>query len=112
MKAQYTFCMMLICLTLASVAVAGGHSSTAASGQTVFETNCAKCHDSFIGGFTSGAPALGDQADWAVSVPKGVDGLTETTIAGIGEMKARGGCAACSDEEIRAAVEYILEQNQ
>ena len=112
MKARYTFCMTFICLALSSAAIAGGHSSTVASGKTVFETNCAKCHDSFIGGFTSGAPALGDQADWATLVPKGVDGLTETTIAGIGEMKARGGCAACSDEEIRAAVEYILEQNK
>jgi cytochrome c5 len=112
MKALYTFCMALICLTLSSVAVAGGHSSTVASGQTVFETNCAKCHDSFIGGFTSGAPALGDQSDWATLVSKGVDGLTQTTIAGIGKMDPRGGCAACSDEEIRAAVEYILEQNQ
>ena len=112
MKAQHTFCMTLICLALSSAAVGGGHSSTVASGKTVFETNCAKCHDSFIGGFTSGAPALGDQADWATLVPKGVDGLTETTIAGIGEMDARGACAECSDEEIRAAVEYILEQSK
>jgi len=112
MKALCSFCMTLICLTMASATMAGGHSSTAASGQAVFETNCAKCHDSFLGRLSSGAPALGDKADWAPVVAKGVDGLTETTIAGIGEMEARGGCAECSDEEIRAAVEYLLAQVQ
>jgi len=112
MKALHTFCLTLICLTLPSVTMADGHSSTAPSGQAVFEASCANCHDSFIGGFFSGAPAIGDKDDWADLVPKGIDGLTGTTIAGIGEMAARGGCAECSDEEIRAAVGYILEQSQ
>ena len=112
MKALHTFCLTLICLTLPAVTMADGHSSTAPSGQAVFEASCANCHDSFIGGFFSGAPAIGDKDDWAALVPKGIDGLTGTTIAGIGEMAARGGCAECSDEDIRAAIEYILEQSQ
>jgi len=95
--------------------MAGGHESTAPSetapsGKTVFEASCANCHDSFIGGFISGAPAIDDADDWELLIPKGIDGLTGTTIAGIGEMAARGGCAECSDEEIRAAVEYMLEE--
>jgi cytochrome c5 len=112
MKALYSFCMITICLSISSIAVAGEHSSTVPSGKEVFDTSCANCHDSFIGGFFSGAPALGDKADWEFLIPKGVDGLAGTTIAGIGEMEARGGCAECSDAEIRAAVEYILEQNK
>jgi cytochrome c5 len=112
MKALHSFCMTLICLSIPSITMAGGHSSTAPSGQEVFESSCANCHDSLIGGFFSGAPTLGDKADWELVVPKGIDGLTGTTIAGIGEMDARGGCVECSDEEIRAAVEYILEQSQ
>jgi cytochrome c5 len=112
MKARHSFGMALICLTVSSIAMAGGHESTEPSGQAVFEASCANCHDSFIGGFFSGAPAIGDNADWEALAPKGVDGLTGTTIAGIGEMTARGGCAECTDEEIRAAVEYMLEQLQ
>jgi cytochrome c5 len=126
MKVRHLFSMLLICLTVASVAMAGGHESaapseaapataaseTAASGQAVFETSCANCHDSFMGGLFTGAPALGDADDWVALTPKGVDGLTGTTIAGIGKMDARGGCAACTDAEIRAAVAYMLEQNQ
>jgi len=112
MKALRLFYLTLICLTMPSITMADGHSSSAPFGQEVFETSCANCHDSFVGGFFSGAPAIGDKADWELLIPKGIDGLTGTTIAGIGEMAARGGCAECSDEEIRAAVEYILEQSQ
>ncbi len=112
MKAMRSFCMTLVCLTVSSITMADEHSSSEASGQEVFESSCANCHDSFIGGFFSGAPAIGDKADWELLIPKGIDGLTQTTIAGIGEMGERGGCSECSDEEIRAAVEYILEQSQ
>ena len=55
MKAGHLFGMALIRLTVSSLAVAGGHASTAPSGQAVFEASCANCHDSFIGGFFSGA---------------------------------------------------------
>jgi cytochrome c5 len=112
MMVRRSFCMTLVCLTISSITMAAEHSSAAPSGQEVFEASCANCHDSFIGGFFSGAPALGDKADWEALIPKGIDGLTGTTIAGIGGMEERGGCADCSDEEIRAAVEYILEQSQ
>jgi cytochrome c5 len=135
MKVRHLFSMLLICLTVASVALAGGHESaapseaapatapsettpataaseTAPSGQAVFEASCANCHDSFMGGLFTGAPAIGDADDWVALTPKGVDGLTGTTIAGIGKMDARGGCVTCTDEEIRAAVAYMLEQNQ
>jgi cytochrome c5 len=45
-------------------------------------------------------------------LPKGVDGLTGTTLSGIGKMAARGGCTSCSDAEIRAAVAYMLETSR
>ena len=75
MKALRSFYLTLICLTMPSITMADGHSSSAPSGQEVFETSCANCHDSFIGGFFSGAPALGDKADWETLILKGVDGL-------------------------------------
>lgn len=102
----------LISLALAAIALAGGHAEEAPSGQAVFETSCANCHTGGIGGFFSGAPAVGDKDDWESLAPKGVDGLTATTIAGIGKMEPRGACANCTDEEIRAAVEYMLKKSQ
>ena len=112
MKALRSFYLMLICLLVSSAAIAGGHNETAASGKDVFKAHCANCHDSLIGGFFSGAPRIGKQADWAALIPKGAEGLTQATISGIGDMAARGGCVECSDEDIRAAVGYILEQTE
>ena len=102
----------IACVSISALALAGGHEATATSGEAIFEANCASCHTGGIGGFCSGAPKAGDQSDWKALLPKGVDGLTATTISGVGSMAARGGCADCSDEDIRAAVEYIVEMSQ
>ncbi|RME04352.1 MAG: cytochrome c5 family protein, partial [Bacteroidetes bacterium] len=36
--------------------------------------------------------------------------MLANTLAGRGKMEPRGGCSDCSDAEIRAAVEYMLDQ--
>ena len=110
-------CMRLILiallgLTTTTLVVAGSHSTPGESGEAVFEASCAGCHTGGFAGFFSGAPAVGDQDDWELLLPKGVDGLTATTLAGIGKMNPRGGCTTCTDDEIRAAVEYMLEKSQ
>jgi cytochrome c5 len=78
----------------------------------VFNAACAKCHTGGIGGFFSGGPTVGKKSDWEALAPRGVDGLTGTTLSGIGKMAARGGCTTCTDAEIRAAVAYMLEKSQ
>lgn len=84
----------------------------ARTGSAVYEAHCANCHSGGFGGFFSGAPKTGNREDWSALVAKGVDGLTATTLAGIGKMDPRGGCAVCTDAEIRAAVEYMLQASQ
>jgi cytochrome c5 len=37
-----------------------------------------------------------------------MDTLMATVVNGKGAMPPRGTCAACSDEDLRAAVEYML----
>ena len=100
----------LVSLGAASLAV--GQGTPPRSGQAVFEAACANCHSGGIGGFFSGAPAVGDKEDWQALLPKGVDGLTATTVTGIGKMAARGGCETCTDAEIRAAVAYMVEKSR
>lgn len=101
-----------VLLTFGAFSLAIGQAKAPRSGQAVFEAACANCHTGGFGGFFSGAPAVGDKADWQALAPKGVDGLTATTLAGIGKMAARGGCTSCSDAEIRAAVAYMLETSK
>ena len=57
---------------------------------------------------SASAPDIEDPEDWESLTPKGLDALTANTITGVGDMAARGACAECTDEEIRAAVEYML----
>ena len=102
----------LLGLSSATFVIAGSHSIPGRSGEAVFEANCANCHTGGIGGFFTGAPEVGDQDDWAPLIPKGIDALTATTLAGVGKMEARGECTTCTDEEIRAAIEYMLAESQ
>jgi len=112
MRIGYEVLRLLLLVSVAPIAVAGGHSDAAPSGKVVFEASCANCHTGGFGGFFSGAPKVGDQADWAPLIVKGVDKLTANTLAGIGDMTARGGCESCTDEEIAAAVAYMVEQSR
>jgi len=102
----------LLGLTTTTIVLADSHNTSGKPGEEVFEANCANCHTGGIGGFFSGAPEVGDEDDWEALIPKGVDGLTATTLAGIGDMEPRGACTACTDEEIRAAVEHMLDKSQ
>jgi cytochrome c5 len=112
MRSTLLVLVTLIPLAMAAIVLADGHAEEATSGQAVFETSCANCHTGGFGGFFTGAPDIDDKDDWESLTPKGVDGLTATTIAGIGKMEPRGACANCSDADIRAAVEYMLKKSQ
>lgn len=65
---------------------------------------CAACHAAGV----AGAPKLGDKAGWAPRLALGVDGLTKSVIAGKGAMPPRGGSAG-TDDEIKAAVSYMVD---
>ncbi len=99
-------------LATTAIAIAASHSTATPSGDAIYQAHCANCHSGGFGGFFTGAPKVGKQKDWKELIPKGVDALTASTIAGVGKMAARGECATCTDEEIRAAVEYMLEKSQ
>ncbi|WP_159238787.1 c-type cytochrome [Zhongshania aliphaticivorans] len=92
----------------AAVASAGGAPK---SGEEVYTSSCQGCHATGAGN----APKLGDAADWGKRAEKGVDTLHKHAIEGftdIGMMPAKGLCMSCSDEEVMAAVDYILENSK
>lgn len=111
MKRFFVLLIVLLGGATMNVALAGGHT-TAPDGKTVFDTHCANCHTGGFGGFFSGAPKVGKAADWAELLPKGIDALYASTVAGVGGMEPRGGCTACTDAELRAAVEHMVEQSR
>ena len=90
----------------AAVAAGGGPRS----GEEVYNAACMACHSTGAGG----APKYGDVAAWADRIAKGSDALHSSGLNGVAGtgMIARGGCMACSDEEIMAAVDYMVAGSQ
>ncbi len=78
------------------------------SGDEVYGKFCFACHMTGVGG----APMLGAGDAWAPRIAKGVDTLWEHTLNGFNAMPARGTCMTCSDDELRAALEYMVGQAQ
>lgn len=79
------------------------------SGAQVYDYRCKACHARA----TQGAPMPGDQIDWGIRARQGVSVLMAHVRNGYkrGLMPAHGGCANCSDSELRAAVVYMLEKS-
>ena len=76
------------------------------SGEEVYNTVCFACHKEGV----ADAPKLGDKAAWEPRIATGMDALYEATIKGKGVMPAKGGNPALSDDEVKAAVDYMVEQ--
>lgn len=81
-------------------------------GAEIYQSACTACHTAGI----AGAPKLGDAGIWGPRVAQGLDVLIEHAINGYqgegGVMPARGGNASLSDEQVAAAVEYIVEESK
>ena len=85
----------------APVAAAGG----ARSGEAVYTASCATCHATGL----LAAPKYGS-SDWTDRMAsKGMETLVLNAINGINAMPPRGTCANCSDDEIQAAVQYMVD---
>lgn len=78
------------------------------AGKKVFGSTCAMCHSAGV----AGAPKPGDKADWEPRVAQGVDTLYKHALEGFngakGQMPARGGNTALKDDEVKAAVDYMV----
>ena len=87
---------------------AAASSSGPKSAEDIYSTNCLACHATGAGG----APVMGDVADWNTRMGKGIDTVYANAINGVGGMPAKGLCLSCSDDDIKATVDYILENSQ
>ncbi|WP_261816263.1 c-type cytochrome [Vibrio gallicus] len=74
-------------------------------GASVYGTYCIACHGTGVGG----APKPGEATDWSARIAQGNDVLIEHAIKGFNAMPAKGACMDCSDDEIIAAVNHMIE---
>ncbi|MCC7410684.1 MAG: cytochrome c5 family protein [Gammaproteobacteria bacterium] len=80
-------------------------------GKAVYDGACFACH----GNAAIGAPVLGNAQDWAPRIEKGLDTLVSHAIDGFqgekGVMPPRGARTDLSDDDVRAAVQYMVRNS-
>jgi cytochrome c5 len=91
-------------ITVSSALLCAPSIAAAADGKEVYDKSCAGCHEKGIGG----AAKLSDKAKWAPIIKQGPDAMTATVVKGKGVMPPKGGAA--SDADVKAAVDYIVQQ--
>ena len=88
-----------------AVEVEMGRKFSLDDGKKLYESSCEMCHASQL----MGAPGP-DKHVWDVLLDQGREKLYEIAIRGNGNMPAKGGCDACSNGRVRAAVDYMIDQ--
>ncbi len=75
------------------------------SGEEVYKAACSACHATA----TLNAPKPADMAAWQPRIDKGMEVLYANSINGFnGVMPPRGACGNCSDDELKAAVDFMI----
>ncbi|PKG97841.1 cytochrome c5 family protein [Paraglaciecola sp. MB-3u-78] len=91
------------------VHVAGAKDEVASTGprtgSEVYAKACVACHSVGV----LNAPKFQDAADWAPRMEQGFDTVWKNAINGIRAMPPMGTCGDCSNDEIKAAIEHMIE---
>ncbi len=102
-------------MAAAAAPAAGGATQVATAaaavdGEAIYNQACLACHATGVGG----APVVGDAGSWAPRIAKGIDVLHSSGINGVAgtAMMAKGGRADLSDDQVIAAVDFMVERSQ
>lgn len=79
-------------------------AAPAVDGQAIYDQYCAMCHAAGL----AGAPKIGDSADWQPRMDKGMDVMLAHVENGFNAMPMKGTCMSCDQDQLRAAIEYML----
>ena len=99
--------LLFASMALAAPADTATGARPARSGAQVVSFQCVLCH----GAGMAGAPRIGDRAAWQKRAGGGEDKLLRSAREGRGAMPPYGGLADLTDEELRAAIDYMLKSS-
>ena len=86
----------------------GLSSTVLADGEKIYKQSCQACHANGV----ANAPKPGDKAAWAPRIATGMDAMLATAKKGKGAMPPKGTCMGCSDDELKSAIEYMVNQSK
>ena len=75
-----------------------------------YMASCFACHSTGA----AGAPKVGDgmAVEWEPRLEKGLEAVVANTVNGLNTMPAKGLCFDCTDDDLRAIVQYMIETSQ
>lgn len=94
----------------AGLVFSGANAGAPKEPQVVYETFCFACH----GTGANNAPVYANAEQWAPRIAKGIDVLYQSAINGFNNnaMPPKGLCNDCSEDDIKATVDYIVNAAQ
>ncbi|MCD0498991.1 c-type cytochrome [Achromobacter sp. MY14] len=75
------------------------------AGEKLYKSVCFACHATGV----ANAPKFGDKAAWEPYIKTGMDAMVKVAMQGKPPMPPKGGAANASEEDIRAAVQYMVD---
>ena len=75
------------------------------AGEKLYKSVCFACHATGV----ANAPKFGDKAAWDPFIKTGMDAMVKVAMQGKPPMPPKGGAANASEDDIRAAVQYMVD---
>ena len=76
-----------------------------------YMASCFACHSTGAAGAPKVAAGTYEE-EWAERMDKGMDAVMQNVINGLNAMPAKGLCFDCTDADLRALVEYMVESSK
>ncbi|MDA1372686.1 MAG: c-type cytochrome [Proteobacteria bacterium] len=87
-------------------AVVAEVATAAFDAATTYQMSCFACH----GTGAAGAPQPGETEVWEARLEKGMEQVMVNVVSGLNAMPARGLCMTCSDDNLQALVDFMVNQ--
>ncbi len=75
-----------------------------------YMASCFACHSTGAAGAPKVGP--GNAEAWTPRLEKGMDAIVSNAINGLNTMPPKGLCFTCSDDDLRAVVQYMIDSSK